>query len=179
MNNKGMFGGVVFFVILLAVIIILAPIVLKVAVSVMTATSNQLAVVDSTNLSANTVTTIKGKVTSSFDWMIMLIFLVNFLVLLISAFLIDVHPAFVVIYIIGCTVLMLTAPYLMVASEKIYSMSQFSAGGNNVIQYLPMTEFLMNNFGIVILAVLVVTGIVMYAKIKFFASSGGGNGGTY
>lgn len=172
-NKKGMMGGVAFLVIILAVMIILSPIILKVGVSVMTAAQNQFSQIDSSNRSASTVGFVKTRLTGTFDWVIMLLFLFDFLLLLVSSFLIDVHPAFIIIYIIGAFCLVVTVPYTMVAAEKIYSMGTFNP---SITQYLPMTEFFMNNFGVVVVAILVVTGIVMYAKIKYFSSGGGGSG---
>lgn len=178
MNKKAQIGGVAFFIILLAVIILLAPIILKVAITIMDKTSSQLSTIDTTNKSSDLINFTKSKLTGTLDWAIMLIVLLDMLILMISAFLIDIHPAFVVIYIIGAIALVLTAPYSIVAAEKVYGMSQFSSGSNNVIQYIPMTEFMLNNFGVIIVAILVLTGIILYAKIKFF-SQGGGGGGTY
>jgi hypothetical protein len=97
----------------------------------------------------------------------------------VSAFLIDINPAFVVIYIIAMFVLVLSAPFTIGIAEKVYSMSQFSSGADNVIQYIPMTNFLMNNFGAFIVGIIVLSGIIMYAKIKFSSQSPGGTGSGY
>jgi hypothetical protein len=36
--------------------------------------------------------------------------------------------------------------------------------------YLPLTDFLRTNFGAVLLGVIVLSGVIMYAKIKYFSN---------
>lgn len=179
MTKKGQLGGVAFFVVFLALVILLAPVILKVAITMMDSVGTKFSAIDSTNKSSDLVTFTKGKLTGTMDWAIMFFVILNILLLIVTAFLIDVHPAFLIIYIIGAFVLVLGAPYTIMASEKVYAMSQFSVGTENVIQYIPMTEFMLNNFGVVIMGVLVLTGIIMYGKVKLFASQNTSGGGTY
>ena len=176
MNNKGQIASVIFFIFIVAMLIFTVPLILRVGVTILEKTTAQLGVVDSTNVSAVQVHAVQQKLTGTMDWFVMGLIFVNFLVLLISAFLVDVNPAFVIIYIIAMFVFILVAPYAIVSAEKVYSMSQFT-GASGVVQYIPMSEFLMNNFGVFIVGVIVLTGIIMYAKIKFFSS--GTQGGTY
>jgi len=177
MDKKGQVQSVLFFIFIVAGLIIITPIILKVGLTILDKTTTQFSDVQPSNQSANLVSSVRNTMANSFDWMVMLMVIADMLVLFVSAFLIDVHPAFVVFYIIGCLVIILTAPYSIVAAEKIYAMQQFNAGQGNPVQYLPMTQFLMNNFGMFILGVLIVTGILIYAKIKFFSQGGGGNVG--
>jgi hypothetical protein len=176
MNNKGQISSIFFFIGMIVVIILIAPILLKLGTEILGKTSTQLSIIgNGNNMSADAVTYTKNKLTGVMDWFVILLFIVDTLALFISAFLIDVYPAFVVIYIFGALALVLTAPYLIVTAEKLYDMEQFSgAGSNNIVQYIPMTQFIMNNFGIVIVMILVITGILIYAKIRF-SSVGGGN----
>lgn len=173
MKSKGQIGGVALFIMIVAMLIIIAPILLKVGTTILSTTSNQLATIDTSNVSSNNVDFVKNKITGTFDWVIMLLVIINMLVLLISAFLIDINPAFLVIYIIGAFILVITLPYTMAVAENIYGSSQFSVGANNVIQYIPMTEFLLNNFGTVIVGVLMLSGIIMYAKFRYRSQGGG------
>lgn len=177
MKNKAQLGGVILFVFLLVAIIIIAPVILKLSTSFLNPIATKFSEIDATNKSADVVVFTKNKITGSFDWVIMLIIIFNILILLISAFLIDINPAFLVIYIIGAFVLVITAPFSIAAAEKIYTMSQFTTGSDNVVQYIPMTEFILNNFGVVIVGVLILTGIIIYAKVKFFSQ--GGQSGNY
>lgn len=172
MNRKAQLGGIAAFVGVVIVLILLAPILLKVATSILDTTATKLSAVDATNRSSDTVTFVEGKVTGTMDWLVMSLVFINILILLVSAFLIDVNPAFVVIYVIGAFALIITAPFTIAAAEKLYSHSAFTS----VITYIPMTEFLMNNFAVFIVGVMVVTGIIIFAKTSLFASQGGGGG---
>lgn len=176
MNNKGQLGGIVFFSAMVIVIILIAPIILKVATTMLDRTASQLAIIQPSNQSSTQVTFVKNQITGTFDWFIIALVFVNMLVLFVSAFLIDVHPAFLILYIVGAFMLVLTMPYTLASAEKIYSMAQFSQGSDNVIQYIPLTEFLFNNFGVFIVGIIFLSGIIMYAKIRF---SGGSSGGSY
>jgi len=69
-------------------------------------------------------------------------------------------------------------PYTVAVAEKIYSNPDFATAPNNVIQYIPMTEFMLNNFGTIIVGVIILSGIIMFAKVKYFSSQSG-TGGTY
>lgn len=175
--KKGQIQGIAFFIMLLVAVLIVAPIILKVAFTTLDQTATQLSNIDETNRSSDNVVFVRDKITGSFDWLIMFLILINILVLLITAFLIDVNPAFLIMYIIGAFLLVITLPYTVAVAERIYSMPEFTVGSNNVIQYIPMTEFILNNFGIVIVGVIVLSGIILYAKIKF--GSRAETGGVY
>jgi len=176
MNRRGQLGGIVFFVAMVIVLILIVPIFLKVATSILGTTATQLSQVQGNNQSSDQVTYVKNQITGTFDWFVMALVFINMLVLFISAFLVDIHPAFLILYIIGAFVLVITMPYALSSAEKVYSMSTFSSGSDNVIQYIPMTEFLFNNFGVFIVGVIFLTGIIMYAKIRFSSATGSGGG---
>lgn len=173
MNRKGNLAGLAFFIVLLLSLIIIAPIILKVGTEVLGKSSEAFAKVDTSNKSSDTVDFVQGKLTGTMDWFVMFLVLINILLLLFTSFLIDVHPAFLVIYILGAFFLVITLPYTAAVAEKMYGMSEFST----VISYIPMTEFLLNNFGVVIVGVFFLTGIIIYAKLKY--SSSGTSGGGY
>jgi len=173
MNRKGNLAGLAFFIVLLLSLIIVAPIILKVGTEVLGKTSNAFAKVDTTNKSSDTVNFVQGKLTGTIDWFVMFLVLINILLLLFTSFLIDVHPAFLVIYIIGAFFLVVTLPYTAAVAEKIYGMSEFST----TVGYIPMTEFLLNNFGVVIVGVFFLTGIIIYAKIKYSSGASQSGGG--
>jgi hypothetical protein len=176
MNKRGQILGIAAFVLIVFLLILVAPIILKVATSVLNPIAVKFSQIDTTNKSADVVTYTQNKITGTFDWIVMVLIIVNILVLLVSAFLVDINPAFVVIYIIGAFTLVITAPYTMVAAEKVYSMNTFNDASTGVIKYLPMSEFVLNNFGVIIVGVIVLTGIIMFAKITRFNSQNAGGG---
>jgi len=180
MNKKAQIAGVAFFIVLLIAIIVMAPIILRVGISTIDKTSDQLTSMNiAGNKSVELVTYTRNKLTGTFDWAIMFLVILNILILLFSSFLIDIHPAFLIVYIIGTFLLVITLPYTVSVAEKIYGNADFAAAPNNVIQYIPMTEFMLNNFGVIIVGVIILTGIIMFAKIKYGQQSAGGTGGTY
>ena len=174
MNKKGQLGGIIAVFGVILMLIILAPIILRVGTEVLDKTSTQLQTIDATNNSANQVTFVKNQMTGTFDWVIMFLIMFNILLLLISSFLIDVHPSFLVIYIIGCFILVITLPYSISVAERIYGMSQFNTAPNDVISYIPMTQFILNNFGSFLVGIIVLTGIIIYGKIRYSSQGGGG-----
>jgi len=182
MNNRGNIVGLAFFIVVLLSLIIVAPIILKVGTEALGKTSDALSVIDTTNVSSGNVDYVKGQFTGTFDWIVMFLVLINILLLLVTSFLIDVHPAFLVIYLLGAFFLVVTLPYTAAVAEKMYDMCAFSGIGagcteNGVIQYIPMTNFLLNNFGVVIVGVFFLTGIIMYAKLKYSSNAGTSGGG--
>lgn len=176
LNKRGNVMGVIFFMAMLLSMIIIAPIILKVGLTILGTTSDQLAKIDLTNKSSDNVNFVAGKITGTFDWVIMVLVSINLLVLLVTAFLIDIHPAFVIVYIIAVFVAVLTIPYAAALGQEIYGMPQFS-GTEGVTQYIPMTEFMLNNFGVIIVGVIILSGIIMYAKVRYGSQSG--TGGSY
>ena len=103
--------------------------------------------------------------TNWWDIVIMCLFLFNVVLLFISAFLVDVHPAFILIYLVIAFFTVLFAPSMLTALEAIWNSPSFVAE----TALLPYTAFILNNFGIIILATIVLSGIIMYAKFKYGA----------
>jgi hypothetical protein len=174
-NKKGFMGGVAVFVLIVIALVIAAPLLLKVGLTIMDKTSDSLSILDTSNQSSSFIGDVRNKTTSVFDWAVMLIIFANLLLLLVSSFLIDVHPAFLIIYIIMACLLVLTAPYTMSIAEKLYDMEGIGYGDGAVTQYIPMTNFVLQNFGYILVGIIVLSGIIIYAKIRI----GGNSGGSY
>lgn len=104
------------------------------------------------------------KVSSTFlgfiDTIIILAFVVNIILLLIASFLVPTHPVFLVIYIFMCAFTMIFIPDIIEAVTHIWDSPDFLIE----ISYLTMTNFLLNHFGTIILAIMVLSGIIMYGK---------------
>jgi len=169
-NKKGQ--GFEFSLISLVIIIIglflLGPIMLKVFNGILTPFSSA---VGNQSLSAGaSVSHIQNSFVNFWDFVLVIGFLVNVVVLFITAFFIDTHPYMVVLYIIFTMVLIIFAPDMMVAVDKIYSSPEFVAD----VVSIPMTEFLVNNFETILVALIVLSGVVIYGKLKYFSNSGGG-----
>lgn len=182
MNNKGQMNAIIVFAIVVLMLIFVAPILMKIVVAPVEKVSQAFTNVDPTNRTSNEINFIQDKFTGTFDWIIAFLFMFNTLILLVSAFLVDVHPAFLVIYIIAVLFLMIFAPTVLDAVGNIYDNAAFTSdlnGGNNVIQYLPITEFIYDNFGVIMVGIIVMSGIIIFGKYRLGRSSGSGTGGVY
>jgi len=107
--------------------------------------------------------------TGLWDDVIMLILFLNVLLLFISAFLVDVHPAFLVLYIGACFFLFLFAPTAVNSIQTIWDTSAFATTTNE----MPMVDYVLNNFNVILLGIVILSGILMYAKIKLFSTGNG------
>jgi hypothetical protein len=161
-NKKGQVGIVSFVGVVIA-LLFLAPIFLN----VVTTTTGEFAdAINGTNSdAAATVDSITTTYTSLWDWALILIFGLNILLLLVSSFFVDTHPAFLLVYILIAFFLMAFAPNILDATDKIYNSAHYAG---EVAAYLPFMDFVRSNFGALILGVLVLSGIIMYSKFKYF-----------
>ena len=142
------------------VLLILAPILYKV---VSTSLSSFSAAINNTSpTAAASVDLIEGSFLGWLDYLIMIGFLVNIILLFVFAFMVDTHPLFLIFYIISSAVLMMFAPYVVEPIKQIFGMAEFG----DAVVHLPLTEFVVTRFNIILLGVIVVAGIIMYAKLK-------------
>lgn len=148
-------------------LLIIAPILYKVVDTSLSKFSE--AINETSPEAADSVDTIKGSFTGWLDYIIMIAFLVNIIMLFIFAFMVDTHPMFLPFYIISAIFTMIFAPYVVETIRQVFGMAEF---GTAVIN-LPLTEFVVMRFNIILLGVIVVAGIIMYAKLR------GGGGSPY
>lgn len=164
MNNKnkgGQIEGIIALIVFALFIFILGPVVLKIFSSMFGGFSAGLSQVD--NVSADAVTFGLNRFTNFWDVALLLGFIANILVLFISSFMIDIHPAFIVLYIIGVFFLFVLAPDIL----NIVKPFQSNVGDfANQTANLAGTNWLYNNFAFVLLGIVFITGIIMFAKFK-------------
>jgi len=178
-NKKGQLSSIIFFVIIVLTLLLMAPILIKIVATPLSKFSTSMTATDATNVSSNAITTIKDKFLGAFDWVIMFVFIFFTVLLFISSFLVDIHPAFVVVYIMAAFVLVIFAPTISETFQYFYE-APFSTleDGSTISTHLPITKFIFDNFGMVILGIIVLSGLIMYGKYRFSAS-GQGTGATY
>jgi hypothetical protein len=150
--------GVVTFIGIVVIIIMMAPTLLKIVNEPVDKFSTALSNIDPS--ASEAVDMAHSGFTNLWDTVIMIAFLTSVILLFLSAFLIDTHPAFLVLYIIVCFLLFLFLPDIYDALYKVWG--EFATES----AMLPMTEWLLNNLTGVTLAIVILTGIIMYAKIK-------------
>jgi len=179
-KNKGKKGqalSIVFFFVIILSVFILAVLLMSLVNTILTPFRENIRLVD--NNSANTVGVIQGKFNAVWDWAVVFLFLFNIVILLFSSFMVDIHPAFLVIYIIAVMFLMMFGSTILGALNDVYDPAGVFGTGNvtaggNAIGNMPITSWMLNNFTMVILGIVILSGIIMYAKFKM-NSQGGGN----
>lgn len=166
-SKKGQFG-IITFVGLMFVLLFLAPFVVKIVRSSVGGFSDAITPINAE--AGASVDYVEDTFINMWDWVLFLVFSLNVLLLLISAFFIDTHPAFVIVYILTMFFMMTFAPSILDSLEAVYYDSAMTDAttGHDAGRLLPTTEFLIENFGTVILGIAVLSGIVMYAKFKYF-----------
>lgn len=167
MNNKAQALSIIIFVGIALTIVLTALFTLYIVNTPLEKLSDSL---NATSPEAsNRIDFVNTRFTQWWDNVVMLILLLNVLLLFISAFLVDVHPAFLVIYIGAIFFLFLFAPTVVNSIQEIWNKPTFVSTVNN----MPMLEFILNNFMVVLLGIVILSGIFMYSKIKLFGSSEG------
>jgi len=157
--------GIIAMVGLFIGLLIIAPILLNI---VRTTTNEFADALNTTNPNAATqVNSIEDSFTGFWDWVLVILFGLNVIMVFISAFFIDTHPAFVLIYIMMAFFLMVFAPNMLDAVDEVWAQPQYSTETG---MHLAGTDFVRTHFGGIILSILILSGIIMYAKFKYFSS---------
>jgi len=113
-------------------------------------------------LASTTMAGISTSFVNLWDYVIAIAFLINVVMLFVFAFLVDTHPIFSFLYLISAVFILIFAPYAVYPIKQIFEVDAFSDSVGN----LPITSFLLSSFGVIVLAVIVISGIIMFAKPK-------------
>jgi hypothetical protein len=176
MNKKGQALSIVFFFIIILSVFILGVLLMSMVNTILDPFREQISLVS--NESATTVGVIQNKFNSVWDWTIVILFLFNVVILMFSSFMVDIHPAFLVIYIIALMFLFMFGSTILGSLNALYNPTGVFGSGNvtaggNAYANMPLTFWMLNNFTMVILGIAILSGIIMYAKFKFGNSTGG------
>lgn len=169
-NKKGQFDfPIITFVIIVIGLIFLAPIILKVVNSSLTPFETALSNTPGGNESGavSNVQSVHGTFVSFWDGVLVIAFLIAVILLFVSAFLIDTHPVFIILYVLMLFFTLVFAPSILTAINKIYESGSFA----QEVSALAFMDFLRLNFGLIITVIGVLTMIIIYAKVKFFPSN--------
>jgi hypothetical protein len=102
------------------------------------------------------------------DKVILSAFVLATLLLLISAFLIDTNPFWLILYIFLSFMLILFAPDIIGSLDNIYNSSAFATESAS----LAFIGSLRANFGVILVGIMVITGIIIYGKIALTGGRG-------
>jgi len=162
-SKKGQMDIIAWLVIVVA-LLFLAPVMLKLVDTSLDSLSTALNTT-SPEASAN-VTHIHTVFVSFWDWVIAIAFLVNIILLLIFSFMVDSHPVFALFYSISAILTLMFSHNVVYPIQTIFGMEDFATE----VLKLPITDFIVSRFDIILLGVIILTGIIMYGKFKYFSA---------
>lgn len=169
MNKKAQFGGEIFaFALILIAIIITSYFCLYLVNKVTTPVAEQLG--KQSPGAEVAVNTVRTGFMGIWDSIMALVFIFNIILLLLTSFFINAHPAFVILYIFSLVIIFILLPYVQDLAIAVYENNEFTSG---IDTYMPITKFIMNNLVIMVLVIAVISGIIIYGKLK------GGSGGEF
>ena len=151
---------IVVLIVVLATILVLAPFTLKIINAVVTPLGTNLQ--DINPLAASSAATVVTQTNNFWDLAVVIAFLVITIVMFISAYMVDMNPIFAVVYAILAFFLFMITPLLQDLFTGVYTNDQLT----NQTQALPMTNFIQGHFIIITFALFIISGIIMYAKLR-------------
>lgn len=154
-------ADIITFVVIIVGLLVMAPIMLKLVNTILTPFAT--AINETSPAAAIEVTAIHTKITTFWDYLIMVAFFANLILLTISSFLVDTHPAFLLFYIMLSVVLMMFAPYTM---EPVKQIMGLSPTFTTEVAQLPLTSFVINRFNLILLGIIILNGIIVYARFR-------------
>lgn len=160
--------SIVLFAAIVLALIFLAPIMMKVFVSVQEPISNSLG-----NVSAaaqENFDAVMDPLVTWWDKVVVMAYIGAIITLFVSSFLIDTHPFFVVFYIMVCFLLILFSGDIIHAADVIYESANFATEVTNLV----WMDWIRNNYFGLLLGIIFLNGIIMYGKIALFPKQEGG-----
>ena len=114
------------------------------------------------------------KVHNFFDYLVIIALMINIIVLFISAWFIDTNPVFIVLYIMFAFIFVLFLPNLLDAVDRVWdkmdSISTLDEWEGSDLD-LTFTDWIRQNLIMVSIVVIILTGIITYAKFKLVQGS--------
>jgi hypothetical protein len=160
MNKKGQLESpIVTLIVVVVAILIIGLFMMKYVNVILTPFATAIGNVSTT--AGSNVTHIQNVFVSFWDWVLIVGFLVNVILLFVSAFLVSVHPVFMILYIIFGFVIFMFAPELISIIDKFYADPNFALE----VTQLPMMDFLRQYFGLIMLGIYFVSGVILFSRV--------------
>lgn len=167
MNKKAQLDfPLITFIILVVSLIIMAPIMLKIFISIKTPWNSAMQNIPGGNLSNENFNKVIDTGINFWDEITIAVFAFAVILMLVSAFLIDAHPFWVILYIIIALFTLLFAPSIIEAANNIYTSSSFATE----TVYLNFLDTIRVHFGEIIVGLYIITGIIIFGKIALSRS---------
>ena len=154
------------FAIILIMLIVMAPIILKVVRSTLTPFGEGLGnlSIGGGDLAETNVNYVLGVFVNFWDGVLIFAFVLAVILLFVSAFLIDANPFFMILYILMLFLTVVFAPEILGAVDRIYEANAYA----EEVALVPFVDFLRLNFGLIIVGIGILTMIIIYAKIRYY-----------
>jgi uncharacterized membrane protein YfcA len=167
-NKKGQALSIIYFFAIMIAVFIVSFVMMIMVDRIVTPFQSGVGNVSSN--AGSVVSHIKSSFVTWWDWAIMILLFANIIVIFMSAFFIDIHPSFFLIYIFACLFLVIFGYTMLSSLQEIQDKLESQLTSGTWLSIMPMTNWVVNNFNIVMLGIIVLSGIVMYAKFKYFGS---------
>lgn len=154
-------------VVLIIILLIMTPIMFKVFNSVVGGFKTSMA--PGNPLVNETITTMTSQYNNFFDFLMIMAIVILIAVLFLTAYFIYTHPIFLVFYIIIVFVMIMLLPNFQDLLTNIYTSPALAGGGNETYSletHAPYTSFIVNNFAIFMIAMIIISGIIAYGKAR-------------
>lgn len=151
---------IVVLIVVLATLLVLTPFTLKIINAVVTPLGTNLQ--DINPQAASAANTVVTQTNNFWDLALVIAFIVITIVMFVSAYMVDMNPIFAVVYAILAFFLFMVTPLLQDLFTGVYTNSALT----NETQALPMTNFIQGHFIIITFMLFIVSGIIMYAKLR-------------
>lgn len=172
-QKKGQVVSVVAFFVIILSVLILATLLMSFVNTILNPATSSIGNVSSQ--AGNAMSNINASFNKWWDVAVVLLVFLNIIILMISAYQIDTHPVFLIVYIIAVMLLVIFGGNVVSALSGLWDANGIfgsaSPQGVDAISRMPMTAYILNHFTLFIFAIIVLSGIIMYSKFKF--SSGG------
>jgi hypothetical protein len=161
--TRGQFDVVIFIIMFIA-LLIAAPICFKMVH--LTLEPISAALNSSTPQVNETMTYIVNSYDNFWDYVVLMMFIALVISLFMSSFLVDIHPVFLLLYVLLAFIMVIITP--MLASTASSVTSALGLSGSAHLQY---TEYLRQHVTMITLGVLVISGIITFGKMRLRGGS--------
>lgn len=172
-NKKAQLDNpIIAFAVIIIALLFFAPFALKIFLNIHSSVGNSLGnvtgggAIAKANLQAVTTPLI-----TFWDKIIIVAFAISVILLFISAFLVDSHPVFLILYILSAAFMVMFSSNILTAVDAIYDSANFVTE----TAYLSFLDSLRNHFVPFLVGIIILTGIIIYGKIAFFGGGGRSN----
>lgn len=165
--SKGQFANpIVMFAVIIILLIIIAPVTLKVINSIKTPMHDIYGNMSNGggNIAQKNSDFVFNTASNMWDKITVFFFIFALLTLIISAFLIDTNPFFVILYIIVAFMVVLFTPNIVASLDSLYTGTTFGIEGGQ----LTFMSWIRAYYGEVLVGVIVLSGIIIYGKVFLF-----------